>query len=120
MHTEQLLTDLLQSNRRERSLSAAKHSAVVLSLILANNPQLSEVLHLSGEPVDEGGVARVYGRLPGGIVRVTAALHPIPALQILFYQDDGATRLWSGPVSAIRRSMDMIEAMAAKETICKK
>ena len=99
MYTEQLLTDLLQANRRERSLSASKHSAVVLSLILANNPQLN-------------GVARVYGRLPSGIVRVTAALHPIPALQIIFYQDDGATRLWSGPVSAIRRSMDMIKAMA--------
>ena len=111
MHTEQLLTDLVQSNRRERSLSASKHSAVVLSLILANNPQLSEVLHLSGEPVDEGGVARVYGRLPDGIVRVTAALHPIPALQILFYQGD-TSRLWSGPVSSIRRSMDMIKAMA--------
>lgn len=112
MHTEQLLTDLVQSAQRERSLSAAKHSTVVLSLILANNPQLSEVLHLSGEPVDEGDVARVYGRLPSGIVRVTAALHPIPALQILFYQGD-TSRLWSGPVSAIRRSMDMIKAMVA-------
>jgi len=111
MHTEQLLTDVLQASQKERSLSAARHSAVVLSLILANNPQLSEVLHLSGEPVDEGGVARVYGRLPDGIVRVTAALHPIPALQILFYQGD-TSRLWSGPVSSIRRSMDMIKAMA--------
>lgn len=111
MYTEQLLTDVLQSSQKERSLSASKHSAVVLSLILANNPQLSKVLHLSGEPVDEDGVARVYGRLPSGIVRVTAALHPIPALHILFYRTE-STSLWSGPVSAIHRSMDIIKAMA--------
>lgn len=114
MYTEQLLTDLLQDRQRERSLTAAKHSSIVLSLILTNNPRLREVLCLSGEPVEEDDVARIYGRLPGGIVRVTATLHPIPAINILFYQF-GVTRLWSGPVSAIHRSMDIIKAMGGSD-----